>query len=165
MHIYFLHRRTWYTASVEIFKVKNFEAFCVPCSTVQKIYVHPPKTSWITIHNAICNRCDYHIIEKSYKDCVSGYNIFLNDEKAKCIITEIKIWVRSWMNGDTCLHLNQYEISKDMLLFYISHDREFLLIIGTFEKNRLLTWLNSYCPCKLLFVWLWKGSIIFPCIC
>ena len=89
--------------------------------------------------NAIRNRCGYHIIEKSYKDRVSGYNIFLNDEKAKCIITEIKIWVRSWMNGDTCLHLNQYEMSKDMLLSYISHDREFLLIIGIFGKNCLLT--------------------------
>ena len=99
---------------------------------------------FLYFRNAICDRCGYHIIEKSYKDHVSGNNIFINEEKAKCIISEIKIWVRSWMNGDTCLHHNQYEMSKNMLLSYIGHDKDFLSIIGTFSKNCLLSWLNSY---------------------
>lgn len=72
--------------------------------------------------NTIHDRCGYHRIEKSYKDHVSGNYIFINEEKAKCIILEIKIWVRSWINGDTCLHHNQYKMSKNMLLSYIGHD-------------------------------------------
>lgn len=99
------------------------------------------------ISNAKRGRCGYHLVEKSYQKYGPSVKQFRNETVGKAIEAVIKDWVRSWINGSSCGTLEQYELSKAMLVHTLMNNREIRAALGDAASESIVQWILERIEC------------------
>ena len=93
--------------------------------------------------NAARNRCGQHLIAKSYEKHGPKISSFIEETSGVALCLEINRWVRTWVNGNSCVEESQFELSKKILFNTLSSNKEVINILGEHACTILLAWINT----------------------
>ena len=81
-------------------------------------------------------RCRYHIVQKTFKRCISNH-ICLNPT-GMAVLKAIKTWIYTWGDGSSCISEEQFDLSKGLLLLKMksSHLRSCITEDGLMSLDR-----------------------------
>ena len=94
------------------------------------------------INKTLRGRCMQHILEKSYEKDGPLDSDFNEKAKGKAIALEVKRWVRSWSNGESCGLDSQYHLSKQLLLSELNNNAVVRQTLGDVAIRKLVRWIQ-----------------------